>query len=210
MTTAYRLKLHRRRLETSSGFRRFFIAALPLFLILSPGPTGCTFQRQPDTNGEGETLDPDSAAATAVIAMLRASAGSWNAGDLDGFMDDYWRSEDLTFSGSSGVTRGWEGLRTRYLESYWAPGAVRDSLSFEDLEVSLLGDETALALGRFVLTGRGEGEAASLEGAAAPTEGVVTSTGFFSLVLRLMDGEWKIVHDHTSEAEPRPEPRDQL
>ncbi|NNM03862.1 MAG: DUF4440 domain-containing protein, partial [Gemmatimonadetes bacterium] len=67
--------------------------------------------------------------------MLRASAASWNGGDLDGFMDDYWRSDDLTFSGGTGVTRGWESVRTRYLDTYWAPGASRDSLRFEGIEV---------------------------------------------------------------------------
>jgi len=117
--------------------------------------------------------------------MLQASAASWNAGDLDGFMDDYWRSEDLTFSGATGVTRGWENVRARYLESYWAPGAVRDSLRFEDLEVFTLGDGHAMALGRYVLFQPEQGR----------TE---ASSGFFTLVLERMDGGWKIVHDHTS------------
>jgi ketosteroid isomerase-like protein len=117
--------------------------------------------------------------------MLQASAASWNAGDLDGFMDDYWQSEELTFSGASGVTRGWENVRARYLQTYWAPGAARDSLSFEDIEIFALGTGHALALGRYVLS--------------LPEEGrEETSTGFFSLVLRMMDGGWKIVHDHTS------------
>ena len=117
--------------------------------------------------------------------MLNASASSWNGGDLDGFLDDYWRSEELTFSGSTGVTRGWEDVRTRYLDSYWAPGTVRDSLRFEGIEVFPLGEEHALALGQYVLF-------------QPDAEGLVASTGFFSLVLQEMEGEWKILHDHTS------------
>ena len=119
--------------------------------------------------------------------MLHASARSWNRGDLEGFMDDYWRSEELSFSGSGGVTRGWEEVRARYQRSYWAPGAVRDSLRFENLEVTPLGEGHALALGRYVLFQPGPPE-------------TVSSSGHFSLVLARMPGGWKILHDHTSTA----------
>jgi beta-aspartyl-peptidase (threonine type) len=117
--------------------------------------------------------------------MLQASAASWNAGDLDGFMDDYWVSDELTFSGANGVTRGWHNVKERYLQTYWAPDAVRDSLRFEDIEVQALGADHALALGRYVLY--------QPEGRDEPV-----SSGFFTLVLRQTDGEWRIVHDHTS------------
>jgi hypothetical protein len=131
---------------------------------------------------------PDEAernSAMDVEAMLHASAASWNGGDLDGFLDDYWRSGELTFSGATGVTRGWDDVQTRYQDSYWAPGTVRDSLRFEGIEVLPLGDGHKLALGQYVLFRPEEG-------------GVVTSSGTFSLILQNMEGEWKIVHDHTS------------
>ncbi len=127
--------------------------------------------------------------------MLRASARSWNGGNLDGFLDDYWKSDDLTFSGSQGVTRGWDDVRNRYLESYWAPDSVRDSLRFEEIEIIPLGDGHALALGRYVLFRPQE-------------EDMVTSSGFFSLVLRRIDGNWKILHDHTSATPAEGEPGD--
>jgi ketosteroid isomerase-like protein len=117
--------------------------------------------------------------------MLESSARSWNAGDLDGFLDDYWVSDSLTFSGATGVTRGWDDLRSRYLTSYWAPETVRDSLRFESLEVIPLGETHALALGRYVLHRPEEGDR-------------INPSGYFSLVLRQTEGKWKIVHDHTS------------
>jgi len=119
--------------------------------------------------------------------MLDSSAASWNGGDLDGFLDDYWRSEDLSFSGPDGVTRGWDDVRARYLRSYWAPGATRDSLRFADMEVMTLGADHALVLGRYELYRPEE-------------DGVVTSSGHFSLVLRRSNAGWKIIHDHTSPA----------
>jgi len=121
--------------------------------------------------------------------MLHSSAASWNGGDLDGFLDDYWRSEALTFSGATGVTRGWDEVRTRYLATYWAPGMARDSLRFEGIEVVPLGGEHALALGQYVLFRPEE-------------DGAVVSTGFFSLVLARTNGDWKILHDHTSATPP--------
>jgi ketosteroid isomerase-like protein len=121
--------------------------------------------------------------------MLRASAASWNAGDLEGFLDDYWRSEELSFSGAEGVTRGWGDVRARYLRAYWAPEVERDSLRFEGLEVTLLGTEHALVLGQYVLY-------------RPPVGDSMVSSGFFSLVLRRLDGEWKIIHDHTSAMPP--------
>jgi len=128
-----------------------------------------------------------------IKAMLQASTGSWNAGDLDGFLDDYWQSEQLTFSGADGVTRGWTGVRDRYAAGYWAPGVIRDSLRFEDLEVVPLGQDHALTLGRYVLYRPGD-----------PT--VTTGSGYFSLILGRVGGDWKILHDHTSASPVGPEP----
>lgn len=124
--------------------------------------------------------------AASIQAMLLSSADAWNAGDLEGFLDDYLNSDSLTFSGPEGVTRGWQDLRDRYLKTYWAPDTVRDSLCFEDIEVHPVGStDGALALGRYVLHSR-EGDHRE------------TASGFFSLVLRRVDGSWKIIHDHTS------------
>jgi hypothetical protein len=52
-----------------------------------------------------------------------------------------------------------------------------------------LGEAHALALGKYVLYRPEE-------------EGRITSTGFFSLVLRQVEGEWTIIHDHTSATPP--------
>jgi ketosteroid isomerase-like protein len=166
--------------DSFSGHRYFLPLWVFVFLLLG----SCGFERQPTE----EAMGPDSASGgpeAEIEAMLLASATSWNGGDLDGFMDDYRRSADLTFSGGTGVTRGWEDLRTRYLETYWAPDAVRDSLRFEGIEVVELGDQHALALGQYVLFRPEE-------------DGAVTSSGFFSLVLQRVDGRWEILHDHTS------------
>jgi len=171
---------NRRGSARGAGPRRSFILLWIGLTCLS----SCEFQHPPE---EG-TLDSLSAAGdpeSGVVGMLEASAQDWNAGNLSGFLDDYWESDSLTFLGANGLTRGWRDLESRYLTTYWAPGAIRDSLRFEVKEVRSLGPDHALALGRYVLYRPEE-------------DGRITASGFFSLVLRRADGEWKILHDHTS------------
>lgn len=161
-----------------SGFPGFVpaLAVLPV-VLLACGPEGETGSQDAGSEPAGPQAE--------ITAMLQASSASWNGGDLDGFLDDYWRSDELTFSGADGVTRGWEQVRERYLRTYWAPGASRDSLRFQEVEVTPLGSEHALALGRFVLYRPQEGDS-------------VTASGYFSLVLRRTPEGWRIIHDHTS------------
>lgn len=121
-----------------------------------------------------------------IEEMLHASARSWNAGDLDAFLDDYASSPRTSFAGATGVIYGIDEIRARYEQTFWAPGAARDSLSFDILEVRALEADHALALGRYILTN--------------PASGAVVSTGYFSLVLERQDEGWKIIHDHTSQA----------
>jgi len=171
---------YRRGSGSDTGRRRLYFLGLLASVCLG----ACDFQRQrsPEAPGPDEA---ENLAASEVESMLISSAASWNGGDLSGFLDDYWNSEELTFSGATGVTRGWEDVETRYRETYWAPGTARDSLRFEGIEVVPLGDGHALALGQYVLFRPEEG-------------GVVASSGYFSLVLQKMEGNWRILHDHTS------------
>jgi len=172
------------RLERDPGHRpgsRFFIA-LGLVAL-----TGCAVDQRPAEEAAVDAPDVSGAAA-----MLHASAASWNAGNLGGFVDDYSDDPLLAFVGSSGVTRGIDAVRANYESGYWATGAPADSLRFEDLEIRPLGETHALALGRYVLfqPDQGAGE-------------TISSTGWFSLVLGVEDGRWRILHDHTSELEAR-------
>jgi uncharacterized protein (TIGR02246 family) len=118
--------------------------------------------------------------------MLEASARSWNAGDLEGFLDDYLDAPTTAFVGST-VTRGVGEIRDRYRASYWKTGQPSQHLRFENIEVRPLGNGHALALGRYVLLNPGSNA----------TEG----TGWFTLVLqRASPGTWRIIHDHSSAA----------
>ncbi len=121
---------------------------------------------------------------TEVRSLLERQVEAWNRGDLEAFMETYWNSPELTFSGGGQTTRGWQATLDRYRERYGSREAM-GTLRFADFEMQLLGDSAALVLGTWHLRNdRGEPH------------------GNFSLVLRKMEeGQWVIIHDHSSTAE---------
>ena len=125
----------------------------------------------------------DEDAEATIRGLLQAQLASWNAGDIDAFMEHYWKSEGLTFSSGGKLTRGWQETLENYRQRY----PSRDDMgttSFENLEVTLLSPASALVLGDWRLE-RDSGDIG----------------GKFSLVFRRIDGRWVIVHDHTSRTE---------
>jgi beta-aspartyl-peptidase (threonine type) len=125
-----------------------------------------------------------------ITALLHEQDAAWNRGDLDGFMRGYWKDPELTFYHDDKVEKGYEGLRERYRKKYQAGGKDLGKLTFSDLDVRRTGD-WATARGRWQLEKDGQ-----------------KSGGLFTLLLRRMGGEWKIVHDHTSAAEAKKAEKD--
>jgi len=121
------------------------------------------------------------AALQQICAMMARSADAWNRGDLDAFVADYLDGDRTTYIGSRGIVRGRAAVRETYAPRF-AAGAVRDSLSFERVEVDLLAPDLANTIAWYVLA-RGDS---------------VTARGPTSLVMRRVGGRWKIVHDHSS------------
>jgi len=120
--------------------------------------------------------------AGAIRALLARQEADWNRGDIEAFMSGYARGPALVFTSGGRVWRGWEEARARYRRNYPDREAM-GRLSFSELEITLLGDSAALALGKW-----------SLRRAKDAAHGV------FTLVLRKEPGGWKVVHDHTSSA----------
>ena len=116
--------------------------------------------------------------------VLDAQAEAWNRGDIDGFMQHYWKSDLLTFSSDGHTRRGWTEAKSRYERSYPTPERM-GHLDFTDIEVHMLGDTAALVLGRWHLTREPD-----------------SVGGNFSLVFERIDGQWTIIHDHTSATPP--------
>ncbi len=130
-----------------------------------------------------------SADREAIQAVLAAQQTAWNRGDVDAFLLGYWHSADLTFSGSNGVARGWDGVLARYKKTY-PDRAAMGELDFSELEFRFLGPDAALVLGRWHLKREKDDVG-----------------GVFTLVWQRFPEGWKIIHDHTSAVAPaKPNP----
>ena len=117
----------------------------------------------------------------AIRRVLDDQVAAWNRGDLEGFMQGYWNSPELTFSSGGDQTKGWQATLDRYRKRYQAEGKEMGKLAFSDVQVQLLGPGFALVTGKWELTLTKE-----------------TVGGRYSLILKKLDEGWRIVHDHTS------------
>jgi beta-aspartyl-peptidase (threonine type) len=118
-----------------------------------------------------------------IRRVLARQVEAWNRRDLEGFMQGYWNSPDLTFYSGGTTVSGWEPTLKRYRERYQGEGREMGHLDFSDLKIELLGPSAGFVRGRFHLKMAG-GE----------------SGGLFTLTFRKFADGWKIVHDHTSSA----------
>ncbi len=118
----------------------------------------------------------------AIRTVLDAQCDAWNRGDVEGYMDGYSRSEDTVFVSGDNVARGWQTVLDRYKKNYNSREKM-GSLTFSDLETTLVGNDAAIVLGRWHLK-RANDE----------------PHGRFTLIFRKTKQGWKIVHDHTSSA----------
>jgi ketosteroid isomerase-like protein len=134
--------------------------------------------------GFGNFADERKADREAISVVLSAQQTAWNRGDVDAFLVGYWHSPELTFSGSSGVARGWDGVLARYKKNYPDRGAM-GQLDFSELEFRFLGPDAALGLGQWHLK--------------RETDDI---GGVFTLVWQHFPDGWKIIHDHTSAVVP--------
>ncbi len=117
----------------------------------------------------------------AVVKVLDDQRIAWNKGDIEGFMQGYWKSDSLVFVGKNAPIYGWQSTLDRYKKTY--PGkAGMGELTFDIIQVKVLDDTNAFVLGGWGL---------KLENGTAPG-------GYFTLWFRKINGEWKIVCDHTS------------
>jgi ketosteroid isomerase-like protein len=118
----------------------------------------------------------------AIRAVLDAQRDAWNRGDIEGYMDGYARSPKTEFVGGDSISRGWQTLLDRYEKKYNSREKM-GTLTFSEIEITLLSNNAALVLGRWRLK-RANDE----------------PHGTFTLLFRKTKAGWRIVHDHTSSA----------
>jgi len=115
---------------------------------------------------------------SAIEAVINAQAEAWSRGDLDGYLDYFWRDPRLYYGSVNTVVRGWEALRESYASRY-GEGAQLGQLRFSEVNIEILSADTAMVTGRFHVT-----------------EAKLPASGSWLIVLRKFPGPgWRVVAD---------------
>ena len=118
-------------------------------------------------------------AETAIITAMKNSADDWNKGDLTNFMKMYTDASTMMMAtGPAGLS----AIRDLYEKHYFNGKMPKQNLSYDELKVTMLGDNYALLTGKFTLSGNNLPE----------------RSGRYSLVMIHTANGWKILHDHSS------------
>jgi hypothetical protein len=115
-----------------------------------------------------------------ISELMMQQEVCWSAGDLECFMEPYWRSDSLKFIGSKGLTYGWQQTLDNYKKSYPSAEAM-GKLTFTNLYIEQLSKDYVSVIGKWHL----ERVKGNLE-------------GHYSLIWKRMGGQWKIISDHSS------------
>ena len=114
---------------------------------------------------------------TAIKKVLEDQRLAWNNYDLEGFMLGYWNSEELKFYGSNGVTYGWKNTLERYKAAYPSKEHT-GTLKFVLNDISQINKGSYYVMGEYHLE-----------------RSVGNADGIFMIILKKIDGEWKIIAD---------------
>ncbi|MEZ5057293.1 MAG: DUF4440 domain-containing protein [Saprospiraceae bacterium] len=115
-----------------------------------------------------------------VKRLMAQQEADWNRGDIDAFMQVYWKSEKLQFIGAEGITYGWQQTLDNYKKGY-PDQASMGKLIFEIKSVEKLSKKVIMLSGSWELEKEG------------PNPG-----GHYLLIWKKIKGQWRIVADHTS------------
>ena len=115
-----------------------------------------------------------------IRQLLATQTESWNRGDIEGFMETYWKNDSLLFIGKSGVRRGWEETLNNYKKGY-PDTAAMGKLSFDIIKVEKLSSRYYFVVGKWILT-----------------RSIGNLSGHYNLLMKKIRGKWVIVADHSS------------
>lgn len=156
-------------MATNSTFIRIDMKIFVLFLITVCLFTGITGFSQQNADEK------------AILKILQKQEADWNAGDVNSFMEGYWKSDSLAFIGAKGPTYGWKNTLENYKVRY-PDRATMGTLKFTILRLNALDKNAYFVIGKWHLT--------------RPEKGDIG--GHYTLVFRKIAGKWLIVSDHTS------------
>lgn len=125
-------------------------------------------------------LKAQNSAETTIRQIMARQEAAWNRGDLESFMEGYWKSDNLRFIGKSGLTYGWQQTLDNYKKGYPDQESM-GQLKFTVLSVEKLSRKSAFVIGKWHLA-RSMGDL----------------SGHYTLLWKKIKGIWVIVADHSS------------
>jgi ketosteroid isomerase-like protein len=115
-----------------------------------------------------------------IRKLLEKQTTAWNQGNIEAFMETYWKNDSLLFIGKNGVQHGWKQTLTNYKKAYPDTTAM-GQLSFTILEMRPLSPAFYYVVGKWMLH-----------------RTIGDLSGHFDLLIRKIHGRWVIVADHSS------------
>ena len=108
----------------------------------------CNTQNKPENI---DTIKQNPTEIHAIKKILEAQQECWNNGDIDGFMQGYWNSENLVFTSlNKKPVYGWQNTLKRYKEGYPTKSTMA-KLGFEILDLQLISQKNATLKGKWRL-----------------------------------------------------------
>jgi len=118
--------------------------------------------------------------AVSIRKVLDEQIKEWNKGNIEGFMQGYWRSDSLMFIGKSGINWGWQKTLDNYRKNY--PDTIAmGKLSYDIILVKELSPEYYYVVGKWMLK-----------------RSIGDLSGHYNLLFRKINGSWLIIADHSS------------
>jgi len=145
---------------------------------------------QTTTGAAGAAAASANPAERAVRATFETLLNGIRKSDVEMVMSVYWNSPQLVIFNNNGtVTRTWEQVRSNRASSY--PDAKNVQLEVRDVRVQMLGAGGAVVTCLWTQSQEFRGTPES-------------AMGRLTVVFRLINNGWKIVHTHTSPSAPDP------
>lgn len=118
--------------------------------------------------------------AQKILEILENQEKAWNNGNINQFMHGYWENDSLVFVGKNGLTYGFKNTLANYKKNY-PNKAQMGQLKFTILSMKALGKTFYSIIGKWELT-----------------RTVGNLNGHYTLLLKKINSEWKIISDHSS------------
>jgi len=130
------------------------------------------------TNVRAQQGTSDQSKETAIVTAMKNSENDWNTGNLDNFMKMYISSSTMMMPTGPA---GYNVIKDLYEKKYFNGKMPKQNLHYNEMKVTLLGENYALLTGKFTLSGNNLPE----------------RSGRYSLVMIHTNNGWKILHDHS-------------